>query len=151
MMKPIVIALTLTLCACAAVPNAKQDMANIALPQAWQQGETKTADALPTLWWEAFGDPKLNDFENKALAQNVSIQQAAFALQQSLLQLNLSTADLLPSLSASAGARASKALESGASTSKSFSSNAGISWQIDLFGKLLKARDVNKWSAAASA
>ncbi|MBR2251236.1 MAG: TolC family protein, partial [Neisseriaceae bacterium] len=30
-------------------------------------------------------------------------------------------------------------------------SNAGISWQIDLFGKLLKARDVNKWSAAASA
>ena len=151
MMKPIVIALTLTLCACAAVPNAQQDMANIALPQAWQQGETKTADALPALWWEAFGDPKLNEFENKALAQNVSIQQAAFALQQSLLQLNLSTADLLPSLSASAGARASKALESGASTSKSFSSNAGISWQIDLFGKLLKARDVSRWSAKATA
>ena len=151
-MKQTVIAFSLLLLsACAAVPNAKQDMANIALPQAWQQGETKTADALPALWWEAFGDPKLNEFENKALAQNVSIQQAAFALQQSLLQLNLSTADLLPSLSASAGARASKALESGASTSKSFSSNAGISWQIDLFGKLLKARDVSRWSAKATA
>lgn len=152
MLKQSLIILSLMLTACAAVPNAPQDMAAIPTPNQWQHAQiNQTAQALPNLWWEAFADTQLNALENKALAQNSSILQAAYSLQQSLLQLDLATADMLPSLSASANARASKPLDSGGSVSKSYSSNAGISWQLDLFGKLLKARDISKWTARATA
>lgn len=151
-MKQLLIALTLTLTACAAVPNAVQDMANVPVPDAWQHATAsdKTIDNLPNRWWEHFEDAELNRLMDTALEKNSSLQQAAFSLQQSLLQLDLATADLLPSVSASANASRRKPLDGGTVT-KGYSSSANLSLPIDLFGKLLKSRDVRKWAAAASA
>ena len=89
-MKQLVIALTLTLAACAAVPNAPQDMANIPVPNAWQHASLsdKTIDNLPNRWWEAFDDKELNRLIDTALQQNSSLQKAALSLQQSLLQVD---------------------------------------------------------------
>ena len=152
-MKQLVIALTLTLTACAAVPNAPQDMANIPVPNAWQHASLsdKTIDNLPNRWWEAFDDKELNRLIDTALQQNSSLQKAALSLQQSLLQVDMATADMLPSVSASANANRRKPLDGNSQVSKSYSSNAGVSWQLDLFGKLLKSRDVAKYTAQATA
>ncbi|MBQ5429000.1 MAG: TolC family protein, partial [Neisseriaceae bacterium] len=121
-MKQLVIALTLTLTACAAVPNAPQDMANIPVPNAWQHASLsdKTIDNLPNRWWEAFDDQELNRLIDTALQQNSSLQKAAYSLQQSLLQVDMATADLLPSVSASANANRRKPLDGNSPVSKSY-------------------------------
>lgn len=148
-----VLSIALLLSACAAIPDAPSDIAGIALPEQWQMVERKdTAQILPARWWEVFGDDNLSNLINQALEHNSSLEKATYNLQQSLLQLDMATADMLPSVSASGSVSSRKPLDSSnQSWTKSYSSSANVSFQLDLFGKLLKMRDVRKWLAQASA
>ncbi|MBR6025983.1 MAG: TolC family protein [Neisseriaceae bacterium] len=148
-----VLSIALLLSACAVIPDAPSDMAGIALPEQWQVVEkNNTAYILPAHWWEVFNDDDLSALINHALENNSSLEKATYSLQQSLLQLDMATADMLPSVSASGSVGARKPLNSGNEKwSKSYSSSANVSFQLDLFGKLLKMRDVRKWLAQASA
>ncbi len=148
-----VLCTALILCGCAAVPDAPRDMANIALPHDWQQAPSAQPQqnaALPAQWWRAFNDPELSRLIDTALRQNNDLAVAAFNLQNALLQSDAATAELLPKLSASASGSSSKSLEGGASSRK-FGMSGGVSFQVDLFGRLLKARDARQWQARATA
>lgn len=144
----------LCLSACSAIPNAQQDMADINLPQQWSNLHVKTSqgkaeELIYERWWTSFEDAKLNYVIETALQKNNSLQQAAYSLQQSLLQVHSAIGDLFPSLSANANASSSKSLEGGPS-SRHFGSSANISFQLDVFGKLLKNKDAKQWLAQAS-
>ena len=83
----------LCLSACSAIPNAQQDMADINLPQQWSNlhvatNQDKTEELVSERWWTSFEDAKLNYVIETALQKNNSLQQAAYSLQQSLLQVN---------------------------------------------------------------
>ncbi|MFE8730212.1 TolC family protein, partial [Aeromonas hydrophila] len=57
--------------------------------------------------------------------------------------------NLTPSVNGSLGASSNKDLKSGKSTS-SMGPSLGLSYEVDLWGKLASARDQASWEAAAS-
>lgn len=140
------------LSACAAVPNAKKDIQAIKLPEKWQQAHDFPTQQKTnkTAWWQEIEDDLLKQYLTQAQENNLDIAAAAYRFRQHILASDLTLADRLPKLSAGAAASSSKLLEGGSSTRR-YSSNASLSWQVDLFATLAKTQDVKNWLAHASA
>ena len=133
------------LCACAHIP----DVETPAQPRPVQgMASTRSFDAplgdWPTdQWWQAFGDPQLNQLIAEALATSPSLEQAGARLREAAARAGLAQAARLPSLGLSAAADERKL------TYKSiFPPNAvprgwndvgratlDFSWELDFWGK----------------
>ena len=102
-----VLALAALLGGCAVGPDYVRPAMD--LPQAYkEQGPWKVA--APRLaddrqrWWEAYGDPILNDLVTQANAANQTIQQAAAQYRQAQATAAVARASLWPTVGAQAGA-----------------------------------------------
>ncbi len=116
-------------------------------------------------WWLAFDDPLLASVVQRALAQNLDLQQASARVAQARAALRRARADLLPSGQISGLASENyQSLQSPqgqiAGTlpgfereSQVYESKAGASWELDLFGGKDAARDAARadWQASAAA
>jgi outer membrane protein TolC len=116
-------------------------------------------------WWTAFGDPLMPRFVEKALAQNLDLQQASAKVMEARAALRRSNADMLPTGQASAQARSAyQSLETPegriASTfpgfdreAQSYDLGVSASWELDLFGGKDAVRDAARadWQASAAA
>ncbi len=145
-----------------------------AAPVAAQSGhflrgqDAASAEAPVNRWWEALGDPVLNDLVQRALDANPNLGIARARLQQSRAALNLEQANSLPSVGASAlagHARLPPINLGGSSGSSGSSSSSGSStslnlyslgfdatWEIDLFGGHRRAvQSANATAEAAEA
>lgn len=147
---PLTPLLILLFSACASVPNTAEDIRAIRLPEKWQQTEPVSPSPNTLVWWQAIDDDLLKQYLHTAQTHNLDIEAAAYRLRQYAVQNQLAIADRLPRLSASASASSSKPLDEGTS-SRRFSSSAGLSWSADIFGTLAKTQDVKQWLAEASA
>jgi NodT family efflux transporter outer membrane factor (OMF) lipoprotein len=114
-----------------------------------------TSDAeVPVQWWALFNDAVLADLESRAQGQNLDLQIASERIEQSRAQLGIASAELLPSVSATANftrealSKHGKFAALGAPTRPSDFSQLGFdaSWEIDLWGHARRARE----GAAAS-
>jgi outer membrane protein TolC len=122
-------------------------------PQAWQRSPVaQAASAAASLpQWAELQDRGLLALQAQVLQANLDLRQAALRLQSSATALGLQELRLNPSLSGSYGG--SKSLKSsGPSTvnvggqqvpvprndkwTESFSMNAGVSWEFDLWGRI---------------
>ncbi|WP_432379025.1 efflux transporter outer membrane subunit [Duganella sp. P38] len=136
------------------------------LPEAYGWGSAPASggqQALPVLdaartsavrqdpWWQGFGDARLNRLVEQALDVNSNLAAAGFALRQARLQAGLADSDLYPQASGQLAASASRRVDQGAASTRSTSSNVGLSWEVDLWGRLRSQRDVKSWQALASA
>jgi NodT family efflux transporter outer membrane factor (OMF) lipoprotein len=125
---------------CAVGPNYRRPP--VATPTVFKEANGwKTATPGDTTdrgpWWQAFGDPVLNDLENQAAQANQSIAQAAANYEQARQLARADRATLFPTFSASGSAQRSKsggsravavtpsASSSSGSSSLSDSSNSG--------------------------
>lgn len=115
---------------------------NTALTRAYTEARQAAADdntALGNLLWEdVFTDPALADLITRALANNTSLANAN--LNVGVARANLKGARLayLPSLAlAPSGQGASAA---GSDLSWTYTLPASLSWEIDIFGKLLNGK-----------
>ncbi len=108
-----------------------------------RQGEAADSSAFGNLLWEqVFTDPILVDYINKALANNHSITDARLNIELAQTQLKGAKLAYFPSVAlAPNGAGASYA---GSDFSWSYQIPLSVSWEVDVFGKLLN----NKRSAA---
>ena len=116
-------------------------------------------------WWRSFNDPLLTNLIERALAQNLDLQQASARVVQARAALRRAKADLFPSGQVSGQASESyQSLESPqgqlASASPGYERGAqgyeldlGASWELDLFGGNDAARDAARadWQASAAA
>lgn len=100
-------------------------------------------------WWQVYQDPALAALVEQALANNIDLRQAALQVNQALYQANILGADLVPSFSGSAGASASRNLDSG-SSSRTFSSQLGLSYELDLWQKLRAQTSAQVWEYQAT-
>ncbi|QEY24231.1 TolC family protein [Neisseria animalis] len=100
-------------------------------------------------WWETYQSPQLNALVEQALANNIDLKQAAVNVNKALYQANILGADLVPSFSGSLGASHSKNLKSG-SGNNSFSSQLGLSYELDLWKRLSAAADAQVWNYQAT-
>src|SRR5205085_1990067 len=92
-------------------------------------------------WWESFHDPVLADLVRRAAIKNRDVRIAAERLSAARAGVTVSRSFLMPSVSAigSAGDRRSgygDAVKQDLPDTKAASAGLGISWEIDLSGRL---------------
>ena len=116
-------------------------------------------------WWRSFDDPLLASLVERALAQNLDLQQARARVVQARTALRHADADLLPAGQVSGQAseawqsletpqgRIASALPGFEREAQGYELNLGASWEFDLFGGKDAARDAARadWQASAAA
>ncbi|MFY9458882.1 MAG: TolC family protein, partial [Aquabacterium commune] len=170
---------TLVLAGCNTAP-AKPD-ARIAVPEAYKEGPALAAAQATDLaqpaadgsrwkpaepaeaqargaWWEAFGDPTLNQLEQQAEAANPGLAVAAARVKAARALLSSSQASRLPQLGVSAGVARQKpsAAEQGLSADQNIAPSslwrAGLSasYEVDLFQRVANSVQAAEADALAS-
>jgi NodT family efflux transporter outer membrane factor (OMF) lipoprotein len=115
---------------------------NLKLPEEFSI-KTDNVSNISAIWWENFNSVALNALIKKALDNNPDILIAYENIEQARLQLGISEAAYLPSVSLLAGtsARRSDLPNMDATTSKSTSASVNINYEIDLWGKIKASKD----------
>ena len=146
----------LALAGCASIPEI--DPASLpTAPAAYKEGDGRWTRAQPAEaqprgeWWRAFGDPVLDDLVARANVANTSIQQSAARLAQARATARITDADRWPQLGLSAGASRVDGLPTiPAGSPQSFAHlGANLSYEVDLFGRLLAASNAAALDARA--
>lgn len=107
-------------------------------------------------WWRAFGDPVLNDLQERLPAQSPDYRAALARLEQARALAGVSRSALFPTLGVAAAASrqrssANAPLSAGKSiTQDDLSASVGLNWEIDLLGRLRNAAAAAGASAKAS-
>ena len=145
-----------TLVGCAAVVKTPYQQPSVNIPVSFQNNKAPNqqvhADVYADQWWTLFGDMQLNQLVNQVLSTNTDLAVAGINLQQARLQAGLAENQQ--------GIRISNA---GISTGHQFSLNGdgdssrgisinypGLSYEVDLFGKLARQTEVSQWEALAT-
>ncbi|RMH90956.1 efflux transporter outer membrane subunit [Lysobacter pythonis] len=150
---PLPLLLAAALTACQTGPRADAPP----LPPHWQASTaaaTPLAVATDQIWWRGFGDPVLERMIESALLRNTELGAAAWRIRNAQLRAGAATQALYPTPSASANAGASKgAAQPGAPAptwQRNYGASLGVSWELDLWGRLSDQRKVALWEARAS-
>lgn len=114
---------------CAVAPLPALDQAT---PAAWQHGAGARGTPAPDLrgWWKVFKDPQLDRLVERALADNLSIRQAALRIRAARALAGSANAGFLPQLSAHTFSE--PAPDSSASY---FQMGFDAKWELGLFGR----------------
>jgi len=121
----------------------------------------RPADAEPRDdWWVRFGDPALNDLQGRLAAANPDLGAAVARFAQARALALGARSDEFPSLAASAAAErqrtsanapAAKLIGGNAALYNDFAAALGLSWEIDLFGRVRNTAAAARAQAQASA
>ncbi|MDD0975915.1 efflux transporter outer membrane subunit [Pseudomonas sp. TNT2022 ID681] len=126
--------------------------------EGWTQANPSDALARGA-WWELYGDAQLNSLIEQLNASNQTVAQSEAQYRQALALVNSSRGALFPSLDLKAGKTRSSQGTGSSSSSLSnnssgirdtYSTTLGVSWELDLWGKLRDGLTANEASAEAS-
>ncbi|MET0312388.1 MAG: efflux transporter outer membrane subunit [Burkholderiaceae bacterium] len=139
----------MVLAGCASVPPSAVTPAGPAPVQFKEAAGGRWTTAAPAEaqprgeWWKAFADPVLDGLVERAVAGNTGIQESATRLAQARALVRRASADRVPQVGIGAGAvrQAGAGTATGASPSTLVTAGADLSWEVDVFGKLARARD----------
>lgn len=122
------------------------------IPTGWTHGaaaaQTGAAAQAPVTtaqraWWTAYGEPDLEHLVAQALAAHGDLASAALKIRNAELRAEAAGAAMWPALSGSAGGSASRPLSGQAQrTTRGFSTQWGVAWELDLWGKLRAQSDM---------
>lgn len=153
------ISLPILLAACSMAPDYHQP--EIAAPVAFKEVAGWTAAqpmdaAARGVWWEAFGDPVLNDLEARAEKASPTLAAALARYDQARASARIEGADLLPTVSA--GADATRRRVSGnrfqgngnAVTYNDYAVGGSLDYELDLWGRIRNSVAAAKADAQAS-
>lgn len=144
-----------SLVGCAAMVQTPYEQPNVQIPGSFQNAQTYSkqiqADVYADQWWTLFGDTQLNSLVNQVLASNSDLAVAGLTLRQARLQAELSRNAELPRVNAGASTGHRVELNSGDDHSQGVTLSAGVSYELDLFGRLSRQTEAARWEAAATA
>ncbi|MES2206388.1 MAG: efflux transporter outer membrane subunit [Pseudomonadota bacterium] len=110
---------------------------DIAVPSAWNQTLLGQA-SIEMDWWQNFNTPELVELVNRAIEHNPDLAISTERIRQAELQMRISQASLFPS--ANVGGNTAWQRSDGANRSSSIDKSSGISlgvsYEIDLWGRL---------------
>lgn len=131
--------LSLAGCTIPDAPNADQSLTQ-ALPESTSVRETFAADtggsdrAMPSDWIAAFGDPRLEELIDEALANNLNLRAAASQVESASGLVRQAGAELQPVVTA-ALENTETGLEGGQTTTRSQGA-LNVSWELDIWGRI---------------
>ena len=118
----------------------------------WKQAEPSDAISRPD-WWKVFNDPVLDDLEAKVLVSNQNLAQAEAAYREAKAVLDQQRASLFPAVTLNGSALRSQeglgALKAPSSEAaalagvtkpiNTYSTSLGLSWDVDLWGRIRRS------------
>jgi NodT family efflux transporter outer membrane factor (OMF) lipoprotein len=120
----------------------------VSYPAHWHSS-TETATPVPFDWHD-FHDPQLDRLLQQVMISNNDLAAAALRVYRAQLaaqRVNIGTA---PSVHASLNSGANTTLSDSSAWNKSSSANLGVSYEVDLWGKLARQRDAAEWASQAT-
>jgi multidrug efflux system outer membrane protein len=156
-----------TLCALAltgcALTRVDPDTPELTLPQALPAAQptpggdaVSPAASLPDPWWRIFADAELDRLIDEGLARNTDVAVAAARVAQARAEAQIIGADRLPTLDIAAGASRSRQsvirqpVQGARVTSNEYYVNAGVSYELDLWGRYQHASEAARARLLAS-
>lgn len=100
-------------------------------------------------WWKSYEDPDLNRLMTLAFERNINLARTAVTVNRALYRANLLGEELVPMFSADSTSSATRQLDNG-SVQRSFQSQTGLSYELDLWMKLRNAASAQEWEYKAT-
>jgi multidrug efflux system outer membrane protein len=120
----------------------------------WLESEQKQFDTSPAElaeWWKTLDDPVLDELITTAVGQNNGIKIAGLRVLEAQSNLNIATGNRFPQVQAVTGDASLS--DTGNVTIQQYSLGAGLSWEIDFWGRFshgIEAADANYLAQVAS-
>lgn len=138
---------------CGSLLNSKFESPPVTYPEHWQQ-QTEEVRHAAIFDWREFADPQLDQWLQQVTAANSDVALAVLRLYRAQLESEQTGLNRYPSLSTSASTDISrnKSLSGTSELTKTESAKAtlAVSYEVDLWGKLARQRDVAGWMQQVS-
>ncbi|MEZ5577087.1 MAG: efflux transporter outer membrane subunit [Candidatus Competibacteraceae bacterium] len=136
------VAIGLALGGCAVGPTYERP--EVPIPAQWEVDLQTANDLANTAWWEQFRDPVLNNLIQTALQENKDVQIAAARVEEYIGRYGVTRSAQFPQVGANAAGARTRNTENGGVTlsenpTNSFQVDLGVSFELDLWGKLRSA------------
>ncbi|UOH74580.1 efflux transporter outer membrane subunit [Acinetobacter schindleri] len=145
-----------SLVGCAAVVKTPYEQPSIAVPGSFQNNTALSKqiydDVLADQWWTLFKDPQLNTLVEDVLSRNSNLAVAGINLQQARIQARQTQSQQgvrIGDARVSTGRQFSLDGDRDRSTGISLG-YPGLSYELDLFGKLANQTEAARWEARAT-
>jgi len=153
-----------SIAAFAADPKYKKP--DMATPQAWQSPVPWQAanplDSLPkNAWWTVFGDSELDQYEERAMASNQTLQAATARLAEARALARVTSSGLFPELDAGINGQRQRlsanrpingsTITPAVVTQNVFNIPFTLNYEVDLFGRVRRSLEAANASLQASA
>ncbi|MEQ1317767.1 efflux transporter outer membrane subunit [Acinetobacter guillouiae] len=143
-----------SLVGCAAVVKTPYEAPAVQIPNGFVYDNAKSkhvqADLYADQWWTLFGDAQLNQLVNQVIQRNADLAVAGINLQTVRLRAGLARDQQGPRVNSGVSTGHSFDLHSGDDAAKGLSLSAGVSYEVDLFGKLARQTEASKWESLAT-
>ena len=131
---------------------------DVPLPQAWRSEQANAKDVVNTAWWQAFGDPALDELIAGAIDANKDLMLATLRVEQFDARLQISRADGRPQAGYKASAQHQRYSEERPvllppridPIQDAFELGANLSWELDLWGRVRRANEAARADLMAS-
>jgi len=117
-------------------------------PSQWPDSSDAAATPVPFDWHD-FHDPQLDRWLQQVMLANNDLAAAALRVYRAQLTAQQADIGTEPSVNATLNSQASNALANSSPWNKSSSANLGVSYEVDLWGKLARQRDAAEWASQA--
>lgn len=139
---------------CAAVVKTPYQAPVVDIPQSFALNAKKSdqihADVYADRWWTLFNDANLNQLIEQVLASNSDLVVAGINLQQARLQAGLAQDRQGVRVNSSVSTGHNFDLNSGEDSARGVSLSGGVSYEVDLFGRLASQTEAARWEALAT-
>ena len=147
---PTTLVTSLLLAGCGALVQTPYSRPDTQAPAQWQASTPAAVVHEGGDWWRNFADPTLDALMARVLDSNNDLAAATLRVRRAQLQAGLAQTNLHPSLSASGNASTQSHLRGDANRSESYNVSTGVSWEVDLWGRLDSLHDAAEWTALAT-
>lgn len=141
--------MVLLLNGCGSWLKSHEDPPRLNYPPQWPN-DTPPSDSNLPFSWQDFADPKLRRWLQRVMANNNDVALAVLRLYQAQLTAEKTAAGQAPGLKATLSGSQRRALSTADSWSQTGTTNLSTSYELDLWGKLARQREVADWEKQAS-
>ncbi len=135
----------LALSACAVGPKYQRPETEVPTAFRYTLGPAEAASIADLGWWEMYRDPLLQGLIEEALRSNQDLRVAAARVDAFRAQVGVAAADFYPQIGLGAaggyGQQSAKNYVPGQGSSGAFAVNLGLSWELDIWGRVRNATD----------
>ena len=138
----IFLSLCVFLAGCASLAEPETPPLPVEPPDAFAGGAAEDAYEVPQDWWIEFGDPRIDELVNEAIAANPILAEAEARLRAALALSEIAGAELDPWLSAGFNASRDRRFTGtydifpSTTTQNSYGAGLNLSWEVDLWARI---------------